>query len=128
MHYILSLLSIKREGTSRKWSIGIAQKEGKQDWVGLYTYYSTTHEFPAQVNQQHKHYIIVASHDHLAFCTKLTTLSACICTSLKVESRIHSTVKINICNNYRACVVDLLGVGIHNYVWCALLYYAYKPS
>ena len=27
---------------------------------------------------------------------------------------------------YRACVVDLLGLGIH--VWCVLLYYAYNPS
>ena len=29
---------------------------------------------------------------------------------------------------YRACVVDLLGLGIHIYMWCVLLYYAYKPS
>ena len=27
---------------------------------------------------------------------------------------------------YRACVVDLLGLGIH--VWCVLLYYVYNPS
>ena len=27
---------------------------------------------------------------------------------------------------YRACVVDLLGLGIH--VWCVLLHYVYNPS
>ena len=70
------------------WNIGMAQKKNAVKFLLLgmlldfdsYTnrVIHTTHEFPAQVNQRHKPYI-VAPHDHfkLHYNTKLTTLSAC---------------------------------------------------
>ena len=40
--------------------------------------------------------------------------------------RIFQILSDCVVRQYRACVVDLLGLGIH--VWCVLLYYAYNPS
>ena len=85
---------------------GTKRRQTRSGWfVHICTHH--TYEFPAQVNQRHKPYI-VAPHDYLMYNTKLTTISACTyLTGLK--RRIHSIIRIYICDNIG--LVSLIYLG-----------------